>query len=382
MTGHRKDRPQRGRAVEPSAALNALCPYYTMFPLEFPLSVLGKRRKPGLRVLDPFCGRGTTIFAARLKGHQAYGIDSSPIAIAIARAKLAETTDADVVALAERIFEEQPDVQVPKGDFWEWAYAPPTLREVCILREGLRGLRSGAADMLRGICLGALHGPLTLSVETRSYFSNQMPRTFAAKPNYSLRYWKANRLWPVAVDVLNIVKNRLARLQLDTLPKCAGNSRVSVGDARLARGYASVPETIDLVITSPPYYGMRTYVADQWLRNWFLGGPPAVPYGEKNPLSHQSPDAFAESLAEVWDRIGVRLSPQGRMFVRFGAIPSRKRDSRQIMESSLEHSRFPWKICRVRPAESAASGKRQACHMGRRITSAAMQEHDYEIALR
>jgi hypothetical protein len=235
--------------------------------------------------------------------------------------------------------------------------------------------------MLRAICLGALHGPLTLTVETRSYFSNQMPRTFASKPDYSVKYWKANSLRPAAVDVLKIVKNRIARLQLDTLPNCAGKSKVSVADARLVRGYSSMPETIDLVITSPPYYGMRTYVADQWLRNWFLGGPPAVPYGEKNPLSHQSPDAFAESLAQVWDRIGDRLSSSGRMFVRFGAIPSRKRNPREIIDASLEHSRFAWKICGVHPADSAASGKRQACHMGGRVKSTAIAEHDYEVSL-
>src|SRR2546427_6659159 len=120
---------------EPSAALNAVCPYYTMFPLEFPLSVLERFPKKKLRVLDPFCGRGTTIFAARLKGHQSYGIDCSPIAIAIARAKLAETTDAEVLALTEKIFQDKTNATVPEGEFWQWAYAPATLRQVCVLRE-------------------------------------------------------------------------------------------------------------------------------------------------------------------------------------------------------------------------------------------------------
>ena len=69
------------------------------------------------------------------------------------------------------------------------------------------------------------------------------------------------------------------------------------------------------------------------------------------------------------------------MHVRFGAIPSRKRDAKEIMKSSLEQSRIDWKLCRVRKAESAASGKRQACHMGRRVKSAAIEEHDYEISL-
>lgn len=289
MSNQRKHGKDATRVAEPSAALNAICPYYTMFPLEFPISVMRKvRYKKKLHVLDPFCGRGTTIFAARLQGHQAYGIDSSPIAIAIARAKLAETTEADVMALAKSILEARTDTVVPEGEFWEWAYAPDTLNKVCILREGLGGLRSDAANILRAVCLGALHGPLTKCVATRSYFSNQMPRTFASKPDYSVRYWKAKEMRSVQVDVLNIIKARVTRLKLDTLPQCAGTSKVSVGDSRLMRGYASIEGKIDLVITSPPYYGMRTYVADQWLRNWFLGGKAEVPYGEKTSLSHHS----------------------------------------------------------------------------------------------
>jgi hypothetical protein len=367
--------------IKPSLALNAICPYYTMFPLAFPLSVLKRFGGVRLRVLDPFCGRGTTIFAARIKGHKAFGIDCSPIAIAIARAKLVETTDAEVIALAERILERPAKITVPKGEFWEWAYAPITLRQVCILRKGLRSLRSGAACTLRAICLGALHGPLSQRAERRGYFSNQMPRTFASKPDYSVRYWRAHDLRPTPADVLQVIKRRVARLELSTLPKCTGTPRISTADARLARGYASIPAKIDLVITSPPYYGMRTYVADQWLRNWFLGGPSEVPYGEHSFLSHESPDAFAESLSQVWDRVGERLSGEGRMFIRFGAIPSRKQDPREIMHASLEHSRFSWEIRHVRRVESAASGKRQACHMGSRIKSSAIAEHDYEISM-
>lgn len=366
---------------KPSMALNAVCPYYTMFPLSFPMSVLGRFKTRKLRVADPFCGRGTTIFAARLKGHQAYGIDASPIAIAIARAKLAETTDEEVLDLAEKILESQPKVRLPKGEFWEWAYDANTLKDVCILRQGLRNMRSDAAAVLRAICLGALHGPLSKSADQRGYFSNQMPRTFASKPDYSVKFWKERGLKPVATDVMTVIERRVERLELDTLPACRGNSRISAADARLAKGYSHMPSRIDLVITSPPYYGMRTYIADQWLRNWFLGGPPEVPYSEECFVSHQSPVSFAESLARVWDRVGERLSSSGKMFVRFGAIPSRKRNPREIMLASLEHSQHDWKVCHVRKADSAASGKRQACHMGSRVKSSAIEEHDYEISM-
>jgi hypothetical protein len=209
-----------------------------------------------------------------------------------------------------------------------------------------------------------------------------MPRTFASKPDYSIRYWQKEKLKPAAVDVLQIIETRVDRLEIEALPTVRGASKVLAGDARLAGSYALLPGKVDLVVTSPPYYGMRTYIADQWLRNWFLGGPAMVPYGEKSLLSHQSPDAFARSLGQVWNQIGARLSATGKMYVRFGAIPSRKRDAGKIMNESLAHSEFDWKLESVRRAESAASGKRQACHMGRRIRSVAIEEHDYEISLR
>lgn len=368
--------------IEPSIALNAICPYYTMFPLDFPISVLKRFGQKNLKVLDPFCGRGTTIFAARLQGHQAFGLDCSPIAIAIARAKLAMTTETEVTDLAEAILEEgTTQLSVPKGEFWKWAYAPDTLRDMCILREGLRWRRSQAAEVLRAICLGALHGPLTVSVETRSYFSNQMPRTFASKPDYSVRYWRTHKLEPQEVDVLKIIGHRLKRLELDTLPKMKEASKVSVADSRLAKGYSSLPEDIDLVITSPPYYGMRTYISDQWLRNWFLGGSSEVPYDEQCLLSHQSPERFSKSLAQVWDRIGSKFSRRARMFVRFGAIPSRKCNPRDIMLASLDYSEHSWNVHHVRQANSASSGKRQAAHMGKRVKSTAINEFDYEISL-
>src|SRR5690349_2261633 len=76
--------------------LNAVCPYYTMFPLDFPLGQL-RLYPDARRVLDPFCGRGTTLYAARLTGRQAVGIDINPVAVAIARAKTVQASAAAVV---------------------------------------------------------------------------------------------------------------------------------------------------------------------------------------------------------------------------------------------------------------------------------------------
>ena len=59
--------------------LNAIAPYYTMFPIQVPLDKL-KIAAPNDWVLDPFCGRGTTIYASRLLGLKSIGIDKDLLA--------------------------------------------------------------------------------------------------------------------------------------------------------------------------------------------------------------------------------------------------------------------------------------------------------------
>jgi DNA modification methylase len=90
------------KLTAPLLRLNGLCPYYTMFPLVFPFHALANS-KAGEWVLDPFCGRGTTILAARLRGLPSVGVDSNPVAGAIAAAKLPQVRAWEIIALARDI---------------------------------------------------------------------------------------------------------------------------------------------------------------------------------------------------------------------------------------------------------------------------------------
>ncbi len=190
--------------------LNAICPYFTMFPLEFPLGVLRDAR-PGEWVMDPFCGRGTTNYAARSLGLPSIGLDSSPVAVALTQAKLANTSPTVIVAAARRLLDGRPEPSaMPEGEFWRWAFHEDVLRVLCRLREGLlENCGSDARKALRAILMGALHGPRPKSRPT--YFSNQSPRTYAPKPRYAVGYWKKHDLAPEPVDVLRIVSERAER---------------------------------------------------------------------------------------------------------------------------------------------------------------------------
>src|SRR5579884_3427179 len=112
-------------AYDKDYAFNAICPYYTMFPLEFPLRHLGKHKAQSPTVYDPFCGRGTTIYAARKLGLRSYGLDTSPIAAAIAQAKLASAELTDVIALARKLIGKTPKI-VPNSPFFNRAFSKKT----------------------------------------------------------------------------------------------------------------------------------------------------------------------------------------------------------------------------------------------------------------
>jgi hypothetical protein len=340
--------------------LNAVCPYYTMFPLDFPLTQL--KLYPDTRhVLDPFCGRGTTIYAARLAGVPAVGIDVNPVAVAIARAKLARASVKNIVDLAQILLSE-PAGNIPDGEFWQWCFHQDTLLEVVTIRHKLLRIRDTAAsELLRAIILGGLHGPR--NVGAPSYLSNQMPRTYASKPDYAVRFWEARKLQPVRVNTLAVVRKRAERL-LGSLPPRRGG-RVILGDA--ISSIEKMRSRFDLIVTSPPYYGMRTYVSDQWLRAWFVGGPPEVPYstGTAGQIALQpNQAAFTTALASTWRAVARRSEIGAKLVIRFGALPSAKSDPEKIILASLSESASGWAVRDVCPVRPPPKRSRQASQFG------------------
>jgi hypothetical protein len=363
-------------AYNPAYALNAICPYFTMFPLEYPLRVLKKHRTDSPVVIDPFCGRGTTLFAARSLGLESWGIDTSPVAVAIAKAKLCNSTAEGALCLARLLAEGIRPKRVPRSTFFRAAYHPKTLRDICALREGLlTAPDTNESVMLRAAILGCLHGPMLVSGAS-SYFSNQMPRTFSPKPDYAVSYWSARSMVAPKVDVLEVLQRKLKLIAASRELLPAAFTNVIHGNSTKAR-YLPEERDFSVVVTSPPYYGMRTYVQDQWLRNWFLGGPSAVDYSAGIQLQHTGQDVFAASLGRVWKNMARTKANSLHMYVRFGVIPSVKVNAKALILKSLEASRASFKMVSCLNARSAQSGKRQAEQM--RADSGPCDEYDFHI---
>src|SRR5204862_3244841 len=136
---------------------------------------------------------------------------------------------------------------------------------------------------------------------------------------------RKHHISPVEINVLDAICRRAQFSFKEVPPSTLG--RIITTDSRTF-DFTHLAARYSWVITSPPYYGMRTYFPDQWLRNWFVGGPSDVDYRADEQLSHQSEDQFVADLATVWKKTAQVCLTGAKFICRFGALPSRTKDQR------------------------------------------------------
>ncbi len=324
--------------------LHTICPYFTRFPLRFPYERL-RRAHAGQWVLDPFCGSGATVFAARLHGLGAVGVDSNPVAAVIARAKCCRLTARTVTAHAADILADTRPVETPTGPFWEAAYAPEVLRALCRFRAHFcAGLKTPADVVLAALLMGVLHGPKHSVIHC---CSNHMPADFAPCPHRIMADWSRSGARPPHCDVYAMIARRAAYLLAAQPARTPG--AVYENDSR-SGCFASHRIRFDWIITSPPYYGLDSFVADQWLRHWLIGGPAQPDKNAVRQIAQDTPEQYVADLATVWQHVATACRPGARLLVRVGNLPGMDAPPAvELLKHSLRQAASGWKIhtCRT-----------------------------------
>lgn len=233
-------------------------------------------------VLDPFCGKGTTVIEAAAAGRVAVGGDIAPDAVACTRAKITSLTTQEVANYIESLPPSPHASNGHKGVPSKVAvfFSPKTLRHTVAVRDRLladmnndRDGKGRCASFVLGVLLGLLHGH---SAHALSLPCNQ---AFAMSPGYVRRYVKEHGLVRPTRDV---VKCLMAKA-LEFLPLPHPMVDAHVIETPAERIYDSMRDlnlTADLIVTSPPYLNRQTYLKDAWLRLWLLQRQPQeiVPY--------------------------------------------------------------------------------------------------------
>jgi len=288
-----------------------------MFPEDFVERHVLAHSKPGDLVLDPFCGRGTTVFQSLLMGRRSAGIDINPVAACIAGAKSNPPTLIEVLQRVEelqRVFQRSKRAFKAPSAFFEFCFHENTLRELLFLRKTLAWRIRKIDRFVAALVLGALHGE---SHRSERYLSNRMPRTISTKPEYSVRWWQMRGLVAPERDTFSVLREA-ARFRLRVEPaRLIGEVRLA--DARKAhRIFAKYSAAVRLIVTSPPYLDVTDYAEDQWLRLWFLGGEPYPSLRLFADDRLTSKANYWSFLSQVWASIQPLLAAKSRIVVRIG----------------------------------------------------------------
>lgn len=161
----------------PSTAVgrwSTLGPYYAMFPVGFVRRTVEAFCPPGGAVLDPFCGRGTVPYVARVTGRPSLGTDLNPVAFLFSSAKTDPEPSAQTVLnrIADIGRAVTPSDLVPENDFQRWAWCPPALAFLRTARRMLDWQGSRCDRTLMAVILVHLHGKVGNAISNQTAILN------------------------------------------------------------------------------------------------------------------------------------------------------------------------------------------------------------------
>jgi len=257
-------------------SMHSMCSYHGMFPARLVHYFLQRYTEPGDLVVDPFGGRGTTSLQARVEGRNSISNDLSPLGYVLSAAKANPPSwDAMMKYLArlERTYKSKEQRDIDVSSEIRMLFHDQSLRQMMYLRDHLlsTSMSSWNAErlMLAGSMAGILHGAQR-NDGSSMYLSISMPNTFSMPPAYVKKYIAENGLQKIKQDVFECLRDKLARIYLDSTEGPAG--QVFNTDAGgLLNGPSLTASSADLIITSPPYLKVVNYGTSNWIRLWWLG---------------------------------------------------------------------------------------------------------------
>lgn len=220
---------------------------------------------PGDIVLDPFAGSGVVSLEAVLSERIAYANDLSPYAYALIRGKL-EAPDilsealeraSSLLSYVEKV---APDISLEDVPKWiREFFHEDTLREIVAAFDMLK---SNEDFFLIACLLGILHhvrpgflsypaSHLVPYLRRSKYPPEEHPRMYAYRDLRSRLLAKVRRAYRIPPNQWRHRQYQIWQTNAMNLP---------------------LPEeSVDAIISSPPYFGALDYARDNRLRLWFLG---------------------------------------------------------------------------------------------------------------
>lgn len=256
-------------AESSSYASHALHAFAAKFPPQLPRAFIEGLTDPGDVVLDPMMGSGTALLEAALLGRRAAGADIDPLAVRLCRVKTtplemdtvmrgvrsvvarAAVSLMDAAALRREMERRFDELTMGFIDYW---FLPRTQRELMALVVAIEEEPDDAVQELLQVILSSVIVTKSGGVSLARDLAHSRPHRVLAKVPRS------------AIEQFEL-RARKAATALAALPPGRLSVKVYHADAR---ELPLANESVDLVITSPPYANAIDYMrAHKFSLVWF-----------------------------------------------------------------------------------------------------------------
>jgi hypothetical protein len=246
-------------------------PYYAGYPEAFARGLLTSANLPNDAVVfDPWNGSGTTTYAASLLGLTSYGFDLNPVMVIVARARLLPPSEADSIEpLAREIVRfaqsdrESFDSPEPLS-LWFTAKTATSLRAIeYSIRQQLVGAMTVTPtgikiDRISGLAATFYVALFTVCRKFVTPFLSSNP-TWLRRPKDEKSKVEVSREVIEDSPVANLRSMAFALAnRRDLLSHERGGCELRLGDTTTM---TLPPDSVDLILTSPPYCTRIDYTA-------------------------------------------------------------------------------------------------------------------------
>ena len=241
--------------------------YRACFKPQLPEFFIDRLTSRSDTVYDPFMGRGTTPIQAALMDRNPVGNDANPMSIMMTRPRLDTPTIEGVESRLDEV-----DLASTRPTERDERYAaffhPTTLKQIVSLRAWLTDRELNESfdatdDWIRLVAMSRLtgHSPGFFSVYT-------LPPNQAASIISQQRINERRGQSPAERDVKALILRKSRSLLRHGQLRC-GKTDLNIGDAK---NTPHIPtNSVDLVVTSPPFLDVVDYLTDNHVRAWFAG---------------------------------------------------------------------------------------------------------------
>lgn len=272
-------------------------------------------QKPSV-VLDPFGGRGTTVLQANLMGHTAIHNDISPVSVFISSARKKIPTVEQISRRLDRLDLHKfgRDWTTDEQDRFGPFFHKDTFRELTGLRSLWFENQDPELHYIMLTALTRLHG------HSDGFLSVYSFPQFSILPEAQRRNNQKRGLLPEYRSVKDRILKKAKRDLSKKIPTeffmAAGKNQYLKGDARTLTGVKS--NSVDLIITSPPFLDKVDYAKDNWMRAWFIDAEQEV---ESLPMAIFSNHLeWLNFMKQSMIEMGRVLRTGGRAIIEVGEV--------------------------------------------------------------